>query len=146
VLSVFGGKITTYRRLAERALEKLVPWFPGLPPTWTARVPLPGGDGWSEALEATVREQYPGLPHGLLAELLGRHGTLIAEVLGDSRTVSDLGNHLGASLYAREVDYFIGREWARTGDDVLWRRTKCGLHLNAVQRGAVLEYVQHRVH
>jgi glycerol-3-phosphate dehydrogenase len=146
VLSVFGGKITTYRRLAERALEKLVPWFPGLPPAWTARVPLPGGDGWSEALEATVREQYPGLPHGLLAELLGRHGTLIAEVLGDSRTVSDLGNHLGASLYAREVDYFIGREWARTGDDVLWRRTKCGLHLNAVQRGAVLEYVQHRVH
>jgi glycerol-3-phosphate dehydrogenase len=140
VLSVFGGKITTYRRLAERALEKLAPWFPALPGPWTGAVPLPGGGvGDSEA-------RYAGLPRELLAALLRRHGASIGEVLGDARSVADLGVHLGADLYATEVDHFIRREWACTGEDVLWRRTKCGLHLTAFERQQVDDYVRQRVH
>jgi glycerol-3-phosphate dehydrogenase len=141
VLSVFGGKITTYRRLAERALEKLAPWFPALPGPWTATVPLPGGGG---ATGSDVR--YSGLPHELLAALLRRHGASIGEVLGDARSVADLGLHLGGDLYAREVDHFLHREWARTAEDVLWRRTKCGLHLTALEQQQVGDYVRRRVH
>ena len=141
LLSVFGGKITTYRRLAERALEKLAPWFPGLPGPWTATAPLPGG-----AVAAAADNAYSGLPRELIAALRRRHGTLIDEVLGDARSVADLGVHLGADLYAREVDHFIHREWARTGEDVLWRRTKCGLHLTASERQRVDEYVRRRIH
>jgi glycerol-3-phosphate dehydrogenase len=141
VLSVFGGKITTYRRLAERALEKLAPWFPGLPGRWTSTVPLPGGgaDAGSEA-------RYAGVPREILAALIRRHGTAIGEVLGDARTVADLGAHFGADLYAREVDYFVRREWACTGEDVLWRRTKCGLHLTALEQAQVDDYVRRRSH
>jgi D-erythritol 1-phosphate dehydrogenase len=141
VLSVFGGKITTYRRLAERALEKLAPWFPALPGPWSATVPLPGG-----GVAAGSDARYFGLPRELLAALLRRHGASIGEVLGDARSVADLGAHLGADLYAREVDHFIDREWARTGEDVLWRRTKCGLHLTALEQQQVDDYVRRRVH
>ena len=140
VLSVFGGKITTYRRLAERALEKLAPWFPDLPGPWTAAVPLPGGG------VVNLESCHAGLPGELLAALLRRHGASIGEVLGDARSVADLGAHMGADLYAREVDHFIRREWARTGEDVLWRRTKCGLHLTALEQQQVDDYVRQRVH
>ena len=146
VLSVFGGKITTYRRLAERALAKLEPWFPEMGGSWTADAPLPGGDGGPAGPTSALSERYRGLPGSLLAALLARHGTLIREVLGEPGAVSDLGQHLGAELYTREVDYFIDREWARTGEDVLWRRTKYGLHLTAAQRQAVNDYVSQRVH
>ena len=146
VISVFGGKITTYRRLAERALEKLAPWFPAMTGSWTAGAPLPGGDGTSAALAGAPDERYPGLPRNVVAAVLGRHGTLIGEVLGEARSLADLGEHLGAELYAREVDYFIQREWARTGDDVLWRRSKYGLHLSADERQSVNDYVRQRVH
>ena len=149
VLSVFGGKITTYRRLAERALEALAPWFPGARGPWTASAPLPGGEavaGGPAAATDTLGGRYSGLPGQLVAALLRRHGTLIGEVLGDAESTGTLGAHLGADLYTREVDYFISREWARTGEDVLWRRTKCGLHLTATERQAVEDYVRQQVH
>jgi glycerol-3-phosphate dehydrogenase len=150
ILSVFGGKITTYRRLAERVLDALAPWFPAARGAWTANAPLPGaeprGAGEAHGCDDALLRRYAGLPRGIVAGLLRRHGTLIEDVLGEARSVDDLGDHLGADLYAREVDYFISREWARTGEDVLWRRTKCGLHLTAAERQVVKNYVGQRVH
>jgi glycerol-3-phosphate dehydrogenase len=143
VLSVFGGKITTYRRLAERVLERLAPWFPGMGKPWTTEAPLPGGrlPGGLRAYGDTLARDCAGLPESLLAALLGRHGSLCRDVLGDARTVASLGEHFGADLYAREVDYFVAREWARTAEDVLWRRTKAGLHLTHEQAHAVARHL-----
>jgi glycerol-3-phosphate dehydrogenase len=140
VLSVFGGKITTYRKLAEHALEKLAPFFPDLKPAWTARTSLPGSDfaGADRDTQAgRLRAHYPALPHDVLHGLFRRHGTRAAAVLGDARMPADLGMLFGAGLTEREVAYFAAEEWATTAEDVLWRRTKCGLHLSASERAAV---------
>jgi glycerol-3-phosphate dehydrogenase len=146
ILSVFGGKITTYRRLAEHALEKLAPWFRGIGPPWTEHAPLPGGDlpGGLEPYVHDLAHRYPALPEALLDSLARRHGALCARVLDDARVLADLGEHFGADLYAREVQYFIDREWAHSGEDVLWRRTKAGLHLTPEQAQAVARFVAQR--
>ena len=137
-LSVFGGKITTYRKLAEHALEKLAPYFPGLRPAWTARAPLPGSDfSDREAAKNEFFKRYPQLPPPLLQAVFRRHGTLAHEVLGDGR----LGEDYGAGLTERELSYLIEHEWARTADAVLWRRTKCGLHMTEAQRQRVAQVV-----
>jgi glycerol-3-phosphate dehydrogenase len=146
ILSVFGGKITTYRKLAERALEKLAPSFPNLPPAWTESASLPGGnfvDGDVAVYIAQIRARYPAIPAGLLSALVGRHGTLTPAVLGETHTVDELGEHFGADLYAREVDYFRHHEWARHAEDVLWRRTKAGLHLSSAEQAQVRTYLEH---
>jgi len=139
VLSVFGGKITTYRRLAEHALEKLAPYFPGLKGAWTAGAPLPGSDfpAGREVARADLGARYPNLPAVLLGALFRRHGTLASAVLGDAKTESDLGEHFGAGLYERELAYLAEQEWTRSADDALWRRTKAGLHLKTAQRERV---------
>lgn len=146
VLSVFGGKITTHRRLAEHALEKLRPWFRGIAPAWTARASLPGGDlpGGLGPYVRDLAQRYPALPENLLNSLARRHGALCNRVLGDARTPEDLGEHFGADLYAREVQYFIEWEWAHSAEDVLWRRTKAGLHLTPEQVLAVARFVARR--
>ena len=148
VLHVYGGKITTYRRLAERALHTLKPHLPYMKAPWTETTPLPGGDVPSgdlhRLIDALARER-PALPGDLLAALARRHGTLATEVLAGARDTDALGPHFGADLYAREVDYFMDREWARSADDVLWRRTKAGLRLSNQQRASVSEYMQQRL-
>jgi glycerol-3-phosphate dehydrogenase len=147
VLSVFGGKLTTYRRLAEHAVEKLAPWFPGMGLAWTAAAFLPGGTipgGDVARFEEHLAERHPQLPQALLHALARRHGTLAYQVLGDAPTTATLGEHFGADLYAREVDYLIEREWAQNAEDVLWRRTKAGLHLEPRQREAVGRYLAKR--
>ncbi|MCC6870344.1 MAG: glycerol-3-phosphate dehydrogenase [Burkholderiales bacterium] len=141
LLSVFGGKLTTYRRLAEAALEKLAKWFPGRHP-WTERAPLPGGDfgGASfDELAAAYRSRYPRLDARWLGRLLRRHGTCAAEILDDVRQAGDLGEAFGGGLYEREVRFLVEREWARTPEDVLWRRTKCGLRMTRAQRERLAE-------
>jgi glycerol-3-phosphate dehydrogenase len=148
VLHVYGGKITTYRRLAERVLGTLKPYLPYMKAPWTEAAPLPGGDvpdGDLEAFTATLVRERPALPRDLLAALTRRHGTLSTDVLADAQDVKALGPHFGADLYAREVDYFIEHEWARSADDVLWRRTKAGLHLSTQQRASVSEYMGQRL-
>jgi len=143
VLSVFGGKITTYRRLAEAALAALHPFFPTMSEPWTQGAALPGGDlpGGREALLADLERRYAALPASLLRQIADRHGTRANDVLGDAQRVEDLGEAFGANLTEREIRYLQREEWARGADDILWRRTKCGLSMTARERARVAEYV-----
>jgi glycerol-3-phosphate dehydrogenase len=138
VLSVFGGKITTYRRLAEQAMDKLARYFPALKPAWTARVPLSGSDFGGVARIEARDAFFAGHPHIAESTLRGifrRHGTHAQAVVGDG----DLGEDLGAGLCERELRYFVEHEWARTAEDVLWRRSKAGLLMSPVQRERVAQ-------
>lgn len=137
LLTVLGGKVTTYRCLAEEALERLQPHVPRMGPTWTASAPLPGGEipgADFETFVKLVRDRYAAFRADHLRRLARRHGSNIDAVLGDARRPEDLGEDLGYGLTEREVVYLRDHEWARSADDVLWRRTKVGLHLDAGQR------------
>jgi glycerol-3-phosphate dehydrogenase len=136
VLSAFGGKITTYRRLAEHALEKLEPYLPQMGKGWTGDVPLPGGDlpgGDFEAFLLMVRDRWPFLTPENAERMARAYGTRIALVLGDATGLEDLGG----GLSAREVDYLATHEWATSADDILWRRTKIGMHTGEETRAKV---------
>jgi glycerol-3-phosphate dehydrogenase len=143
LLSVFGGKITTYRKLAEQAMTKLAVRFPGKP-AWTHTEALPGGDLDGRdfrGLMLDFRGRYPRLPKSWLTRVLRRHGSLAEEIIGDARMERGLGRNFGGGLYQREVDYLVKNEWARDADDVLWRRTKCGLHMSSAEKTAVRDYL-----
>ena len=136
ILNVFGGKITTYRRLAESALDKIKPFFPRTPGPWTAGVALPGGDfsvDGVEALIARLRTDYLFLSDFRARRLIRAYGTEAWQVLGDATREEDLGEAFGATLTAREVAWLIDREYARRAEDVVWRRNKLGLRLTAEQ-------------
>ena len=104
---------------------------------------IPQGD--SARFAQRLEERFPQLPRALVMELARRHGALAYDVLGDAATVANLGAHFGAQLYAREIDYLVEHEWATTAEDVLWRRTKAGLQLDARQRDAIACYLAQRV-
>ncbi|MEO0973253.1 MAG: glycerol-3-phosphate dehydrogenase [Pseudomonadota bacterium] len=130
LLSVFGGKITTYRRLAEHALGKLAPLLENASAPWTAKAPLPGGDLPAASFDEYVTqlaERYPWVPAKMLYRLARLYGTRCVTILGDAHALSDLGVHFGADLYEREVTYLLEHEFAASTDDILWRRTKLGL-------------------
>jgi glycerol-3-phosphate dehydrogenase len=134
VLSIFGGKITTYRRLAEHALEKLAPFLPSLGAPWTATKPLPGGDirsGDFDAFVAQLANERPALPVSLLRRLARAYGTRVHALLAHATTTEDLGVDYGGGLHQTEVDYLRNTEWARTAEDILFRRTKLGIHVPA---------------
>jgi glycerol-3-phosphate dehydrogenase len=136
LLSVYGGKITTFRRLAESALAQLTPLLPptqGEAPGWTGRVPLPGGDFPAEGFDALMRqmaERYPFLAESHLRRLLRAYGTRTTDLLGEARSLEDVGPFHGADLTEAEIRYLVGREWARSAADVLWRRSKLGLRVS----------------
>jgi glycerol-3-phosphate dehydrogenase len=143
LLSVFGGKITTYRRLAESALAQLQPFLPavsGRKAGWTGREKLPGGDfamdGFAAQLEKTAL-RYGFLPAPQLRRLLRAYGTRIDDVLGAARNLADLGRDFGAGLTEAELRYLMRAEWACTAADVVWRRSKLGLRLSAAQIAAI---------
>ncbi len=132
LLSVFGGKITTYRKLAEHALEKLGPLFPYIRPAWTAGAVLPGGDlpgGDFDGYVAQLATRHPAMPQALLRRLARAYGTCAESVLADAHTPDDLGRDFGAGLTEAELGYLMRAEWAVSADDVLWRRSKLGLHV-----------------
>jgi glycerol-3-phosphate dehydrogenase len=132
VINVFGGKLTTSRRLAESVLEKIEGILGRKGPAWTKKSTLPGGDFGPLDFEAQVRRlglDYPDLPPALLRRLMRLYGTKARALLGDARNPADLGEMFGADLSAREVDYLVAQEWARTAQDILWRRTKLGLRV-----------------
>jgi D-erythritol 1-phosphate dehydrogenase len=138
VLSIFGGKITTYRKLAEHALQRLAPWFPLSSPAWTAGARLPGGDipGTFEDFVVDLGREYSELPTTLIRHYARLYGTRARGLLGPTRTCADLGCHFGGDFYEREARYLRETEWATDASDVLDRRTKHGLHLTACQRAA----------
>lgn len=141
ILSVFGGKITTYRKLAESAMQALKPFFPRMAASWTANKPLPGGDinADFEPWLIQLAREYPWVPAGMLRRMANAYGTCIRAILKDARHLSDLGEYLGADLYEAEVQYLVNEEWARTSDDILWRRSKLGLFMDAEHRIALDE-------
>jgi glycerol-3-phosphate dehydrogenase len=144
IMTVFGGKITTYRRLAEHALEQLHRFFPAMAPPWTAAAPLPGGHFDHDQVAArttALAHDYPFLPQRTVRRLFRAYGTHAADVLGKARKREDLGQDFGAGLTSREVNYLVENEWAQNSDDVLWRRSKLGLRLLAEERAALSSYM-----
>jgi glycerol-3-phosphate dehydrogenase len=141
LLSVFGGKITTYRRLAEEALDRLAPTLGLVRPRWTAQAALPGGDlpdGDFAAFRAGLGARYAAFPARLLDRWARGYGTRLGDWLGSARTTAALGAEVLPGLYAAEIAYLCRSEWARSAEDILWRRTKLGLHA-APDSAAVLE-------
>jgi glycerol-3-phosphate dehydrogenase len=117
-------------------MEKLAPYFQGMGAAWTSTVPFPGSDFTSrETAQSEFFHRYRGAPSEVLHQVFRRHGVRAAQVLGDG----ELGEHYGAGLTERELRYFVEHEWARTAEDVLWRRTKAGLDMSEAQRGRVAE-------
>ena len=151
LLNVFGGKLTTYRKLAEHVLDKLAPHFPALRTAggapWTHAAPLPGGDmaGGLAGLDATLGTTYPWLPPDHLHGIAKRHGSVALDWLDGAKNLHDLGEHFGAGLYAAEVNHMIATEWAgcaprvtpqqrmAAAAGILMRRSKCGLFMNPQQ-------------
>jgi glycerol-3-phosphate dehydrogenase len=132
LLSVFGGKITTYRRLAETAVSMLAPLLGVDARPWTASATLPGGDvpqGSFAVFLRTIGRRYPWLPPRLHLRYAHAYGTRIVRMLGDAASLADLGAEILPQLYEREVSYLCREEFAQTAEDILWRRTKLGLHL-----------------
>jgi glycerol-3-phosphate dehydrogenase len=138
VVSIFGGKITTYRRLAEEVLRRIEPVLPQLADKkgWTAKAPLPGGDFRVDGLrdlEGALGRSYPFLAAGDASRFARAYGTRARRVLGDARQWSDLGIRFGDTLTEAEVRYLADQEWAQTAEDVLWRRSKLGLRMTPDQ-------------
>ncbi|MBI42619.1 glycerol-3-phosphate dehydrogenase [Marinobacter lutaoensis] len=142
LLSVFGGKITTYRKLAEAATDKLCRLFPHAGPRWTRSAPLPGGDFSDQpTLTRTLQSRYPWLPESLLRRYVRSYGTLTRDLLRGCHDLRDLGQRFTGNLYQAEVDYLVREEWALTAEDILWRRTKQGLYASESETEALARYL-----
>ncbi len=146
LLSVLGGKITTYRALAELAVNVLRGHLAAADqPGWTGRVPLPGGDFPHDGVAALIDDTicaHRYLPRSLATRLVRAYGTRVVKMLGDARAMSDLGINFGADLTEREVDYLMREEWAQTAADVLWRRSKLGLRFSQAQVATLENFMQ----
>jgi len=150
ILSVFGGKITTYRHLAESAVDKLAAHLPVLKgQSWTLRLPLPGGDfpiNGAADLATTLERDFGFLPPSLIHRWVRSYGTRTRTMLSHVNNLSDLGPDFGHDLYAAEVDYLIDHEWAQSAEDILWRRSKLGLRLSVAATQKLEEYVQEKLY
>lgn len=134
LLSVFGGKITTYRRLAEEALDSLAISLSHMKSAWTAPTPLPGGDIANADFEAFLtefRRANAWLPEPLARRYARAYGTRVDRLLAGARSLAELGEDFGGGLYEAEIHYLVTQEWAQTAEDILWRRSKLGLHVSA---------------
>lgn len=139
LLSVFGGKITTFRKLSEHALEKIQPFFPMMKKAWTAKIPLPGGDLPNADFEqflSDLHSEFSWLSPSLVKHYARSYGTRARQLLAGAQREADLGRRFGPDLYEREARFLAETEWAGTSADILERRTKHGLHLNAAERKA----------
>lgn len=149
LLSIFGGKITTYRRLAEEAIERLSPHLPkhdGLGAGWTAEKPLPGGDferGGTDALAAKLRGKHTFLSVSDSVRLARSYGLEAHAILGNAVSRADLGHDFGGGLSEAEVRHLRQQEWAITAEDILWRRSKLGLHMSANERESLVRWLEH---
>lgn len=145
LLTVFGGKITTYRHLAESALNKLKKYLPAMQSVATADTPLPGGNlphGNIDTFYQTISHHYSWLPEALQKQYVDRYGSDIHNLLTNCNNMTDLGKEISPNLYERELVYLRQHEWAITADDILWRRTKLGLHYSQTERAAVATWLE----
>lgn len=148
LVSVLGGKITTYRKLAEDVLDEIARFIPNVPPTWSASDCLPGGDFPHQEFNREVdklKQAYPFLSEAHAHRLARLYGTRAKNILSDARRIEDLGRLFGSSLYEAEVRYLIDHEWARCAEDILWRRTKEGLRFSTEQTDALNDYMSANV-
>jgi glycerol-3-phosphate dehydrogenase len=146
LLSIYGGKITTYRRLAEEALERLSPYLRSSKERegWTAKAALPGGDMDVSAIPALTAElvrHYPFLDSAHASRLAHAYGTRAAKWLGTAKTIADLGQAFGATLTESEVRYLMAAEWALTAEDIVWRRSKLGLRMSPAEIAALDDWI-----
>lgn len=144
LLSIYGGKITTYRKLAESVLKKLSPFLPEMQGPWTEAANLPGGDFSPDGFLDEVKKLATGCPviskeHA--TRLVRTYGTCAHEMMRDIQTTEQLGTHFGHQLYSFEVDYLLSNEWAQSAEDVLWRRTRMGLFLDPEQTVQLENYI-----
>jgi glycerol-3-phosphate dehydrogenase len=149
LLSVFGGKITTYRRLAEEAVNRLAALLGVRTAPWTARARLPGGDlpeGSLAVFLRTTERRYPWLPARMRRRCAHAYGTRLERVLGSAGALADLGRELLPQLYEREVEYLCREEFARTAEDILWRRSKLGLHLGGADPAVLGRWLEAHGH
>lgn len=145
ILHVIGGKITTYRVLAEAAVDRLRPYFSGLGPCRTRTMPLPGGDFGGCAFEAWFDDfcrSHDGFARTSLLGLARRHGAWAARVIGDASSERDMGREFAPGLRLREIAYLKAAEWAQTAEDILWRRTKAGLHIAPAARSGATDAIE----
>lgn len=148
LLNVFGGKLTTARKLAEEACDRLAPLFGGLRPAWTGTAPLPGGDlpdADFDAFHEDFSLRRPWLPDALALRLCRNYGSRALRIVESCSHLEELGECFGADLYTAEVDYLIDCEWARSADDILWRRSKLGLRIDAAGHRRLQDYLARRV-
>lgn len=148
LLSVFGGKLTTYRKLAESAMQQLKAFFPEMKGSWTATEALPGGENMEsvEQLMQEIRAQVTDASEALAKRWATAYGSRIWNILGEKSSVEQLGQHFGQGLYAREVDYLCTAEWVTTSQDVLWRRSKLGLSFTQKESEALDAYLIAKTH
>ncbi|MEP7241305.1 MAG: glycerol-3-phosphate dehydrogenase [Devosia sp.] len=147
LLNVFGGKLTTHRRLAEEALERVEKLLGTKGKPWTRGSKLPGGEFEATGFDREVQrlnDLYPSLTDKFLRRLARLYGTRAQALLGSARRMQDLGEIFGGDLTQREVDYLYDQEWARTAEDVLWRRTKLGLRVSVHDKARLEAYLQAR--
>ena len=150
LLNVFGGKITTYRKLAESAMTELTKYLPGLNGTtgnWTARVTLPGGDFPVEGFDdlcVAIAKRFEFLSDAHVQRLVRAYGTDVFDMLGSCKKSADMGRHFGADIYAFELDWSIEHEWVRSAEDFVWRRTRLGLKLTKAQISKIDSFIASR--
>lgn len=143
LLSVFGGKLTTYRKLAQAAMHRLQPYFPEMGPDWTAQSVLPGGEMGMERRqysEALCRD-YPWLPADMAYRYACTYGARSRQILRGAESLEELGQHFGHDLYQAEIRYLQTQEWAQTAEDMLWRRTKLGMFLTGEEQAHLAEWL-----
>jgi glycerol-3-phosphate dehydrogenase len=144
LLSVYGGKITTFRKLAEAVMEKLRPHYPAMGKPWTAKAALPGGDfpiGEVEARIADLQKRYSFLTPRNVRRIFRAYGTRAERMFDGARFAQDMGRGFGL-LTEREVNYLRREEWAHTAEDILWRRSKLGLHLATEEQAQLADYLE----
>ncbi|MCW8113348.1 glycerol-3-phosphate dehydrogenase [Yersinia intermedia] len=143
LLSVFGGKLTTYRKLAEHALEKLSGYYPNVGPAWTKTGALPGGDlgGSRDNYTVQLRHRYNWLPEGLARRYTHTYGSHSELILAEATSIESLGEHFGHGLYEAELRYLVEKEWVVELDDAIWRRTKLGMALDDAQKQRIAQWL-----
>lgn len=148
-LHIFGGKLTTYRKLSEEAVDQLVHLWPHAASAWTDKHPLPGGDfpkGNFAHFLHDQQDRYPWMPRELLYRYARNYGTNMNVIIGKSRNLLGLGQHFGDSIYEAEIRYLMRYEFAQTSDDILWRRSKLGLHISTPTKLALDKFIDSTKH